>query len=60
MRYMTQINVRPPTFAVWTSKPEAVPDTYKRYLMNSLREDYELDGVPIRLLLRKSKNPYAK
>ena len=59
LRFMTQINVRPPTFAMWMSKPEALPDTYKRYLMNGLREDYGLDGVPIRLLLRKSKNPYA-
>ena len=60
MRFMTQINIRPPTFALWMSKPEALPETYKRYLMNGLREDYGLDGVPIRLLLRKSKNPYAK
>jgi GTP-binding protein len=59
MRFMTQINIRPPTFALWMSKPEALPDTYKRYLLNGLREDYGLDGVPIRLLLRKSKNPYA-
>lgn len=60
LRYMTQINVRPPTFAIWVSKPQMLPDTYKRYLMNALREDYEMDGVPIRLLLRKSKNPYAQ
>lgn len=59
LRFMTQINVRPPTFAMWLSKPEALPDTYKRYLMNGLREDYALDGVPIRILLRKSKNPYV-
>jgi GTP-binding protein len=45
---------------MWLSKPEALPETYKRYLMNGLREDYGLDGVPIRLLLRKSKNPYAR
>lgn len=59
LRFMTQINIRPPTFALWLSKPEALPDTYKRYLLNGLREDYGLDGVPIRLLLRKSRNPYA-
>lgn len=59
LRFMTQINVRPPTFAAWVSKPDNLPDTYKRYLINNLRKDYDLPGVPIRLLLRKSKNPYA-
>jgi GTP-binding protein len=59
LRYMTQINVRPPTFAVWVSRPDDLPDTYKRYIVNQLRADYELPGVPIRLLLRKSKNPYT-
>lgn len=59
MRYMSQINVRPPTFAVWVSKPDNLPDTYKRYLINNLRRDYDLPGIPIRLLLRKSKNPFA-
>lgn len=59
LRYMTQINVRPPTFAVWVSRPDDLPDTYKRYIVNHLRIDYELPGVPLRLLLRKSKNPYT-
>ncbi len=59
LRFMTQINVRPPTFALWVSKPDNLPDTYKRYLVNNLRKDYDLPGVPIRLLLRKSKNPFA-
>lgn len=59
LRFMSQINVRPPTFALWVSKPDNLPDTYKRYLINNLRKDYELPGVPIRLLLRKSKNPFA-
>lgn len=59
LRFMSQINVRPPTFALWVSKPDNLPDTYKRYLINNLRQDYDLPGVPIRLLLRKSKNPFA-
>lgn len=59
MRFMTQINVRPPTFALWASKPDDLPDTYKRYLINSLRVDYDLPAVPIRLMMRKSKNPFA-
>lgn len=59
MRYMTQVNIRPPTFAIWMSKPDALPDSYKRYLMNGLREDYGLTGTPIRFLLRTTKNPFS-
>lgn len=59
MRFMTQINVRPPTFALWASKPDDLPETYKRYLIKSLRKDYDLPAVPIRLMMRKSKNPYV-
>lgn len=60
MRYMAQINIRPPTFAMWMYQPEELPDTYKRYLMNGLREDFGLQGVPIRLLLRKSRSKFEK
>lgn len=60
LRYMTQVKARPPTFALWCSKPKDLPEDYQRYLINSLREDAELGGVPIRLMLRTSKNPYAK
>lgn len=59
LKYITQINIRPPTFAMWVSQAPELPDTYKRYIMNALREDFGLDGVPIRLLIRTSKNPYA-
>ncbi len=59
LKYITQIKTRPPTFAVWVSKPDDLPQTHQRYIMNSLREDYDIAGVPIRLLIRKSKNPYA-
>ena len=59
LRYMTQIKTRPPTFAFWTSRPDAVPESYMRYLMNGLRSDFDLDGVPLRLALRKGRNPYA-
>ncbi len=58
LKYITQIKTRPPTFALWVSKPQDLPDTYKRYIINGLREDYEIPGVPVRLLLRASKNPY--
>jgi GTP-binding protein len=59
LRYATQVKSRPPTFALFVSRPDAVPDSYTRYLQNGLREVFQLDGVPLRLLLRKGKNPYA-
>ena len=59
LRYMTQVKVRPPTFVMWCSKPDDMPEDYKRYLINGLREKFEIDGVPIRFNLRTSKNPYA-
>ena len=59
LRYMTQINIRPPTFALWVSRPKELPETYKRYLLNGLREDFGLKGIPLRLLVRTSKNPFS-
>jgi GTP-binding protein len=58
LKYITQINIRPPTFSVWVSKPKELPETYKRYLLNGLREDFGLEGIPLRLLVRTSKNPF--
>jgi GTP-binding protein len=60
LRYMTQVKARPPTFALWLSQPGELPDSYQRYLVNGLRDPFGLKGVPIRLLLRGSKNPYAE
>ena len=60
LRYLTQSNARPPTFVLFCSRPKAVPDSYVRYLVNSLRQTFDLGGVPIRLHLRKGANPYAK
>jgi GTP-binding protein len=59
LRYMTQANTRPPSFALFTSKPGELPDAYRRYLTNALRRDFDLPGTPIRLMLRQSDNPYA-
>lgn len=59
LRYLTQSRARPPTFAAFCSRPDALPAAYKRYLVNKLREDFGFSGVPIRLMLRKSDNPYA-
>ena len=59
LRYMTQIKTRPPTFALFASRPAALPESYLRYLTNGLREDFGLTGVPIRIALRKGRNPYV-
>jgi GTP-binding protein len=59
LRYMTQVNIRPPTFALFASRPGELPESYRRYLVNLMREDFDLPGVPIRIMLRKSKNPFA-
>ena len=60
LRYMTQVNTRPPSFALFASKPAELPDSYRRYLVNALREAFELPGTPIRLMLRQGKNPYDR
>lgn len=59
LRYMTQAKSRPPHFIVFCSRPEALPDSYTRYLVNGIRETFELPGCPIRLTLRKGENPFA-
>jgi GTP-binding protein len=59
LRYITQANARPPTFIVFCSRPKALPESYSRYLVNSLRDNFDMPGVPIRLHLRKGDNPYA-
>ena len=60
IRYMTQAKARPPTFIIFASKPEELPEAYTRYLINGLRETFKLPGVPLRLFVRGGKNPYAK
>ncbi|XWN33772.1 MAG: ribosome biogenesis GTPase Der [Devosia sp.] len=59
IRYMTQAKARPPTFIAFCSRPDALPAAYRRYLVNGIRETFDLPGVPIRLTLRKPDNPYA-
>ncbi len=58
IRYLTQAKSRPPSFVAFCSRPEALPEAWKRYLVNALRDDFKLAGTPIRLLLRKGENPY--
>ena len=60
IRYMTQVRTRPPTFALFASRPVDLPESYLRYLIRGLRADFSLSGIPVRMLLRKgSENPYA-
>ncbi len=60
IKYMTQTKTRPPTFKLFTNDPDSVTDAYRKYLMNSLRDDFDMPGVPIRFHFMKSDNPYAK
>jgi len=59
LNYITQPKTRPPSFVLFCSRADAVPDSYRRYLVNALRESFALPGVPIRLTLREKANPYA-
>lgn len=59
IKYMTQAKTRPPGFVISCSRPESMPESYVRYLSNSLRETFRLAGVPLRLMLRTSDNPFA-
>lgn len=59
LRYITQAKARPPTFIAFGTRAEQMPEDYQRYLVNSLRETFILPGVPIRLQLRGTKNPYT-
>ncbi len=58
LKYISQTKTRPPTFVVKSSRAAAVPESYKRYLVNQLREDFDLPGIPIRLLVKAGRNPY--
>ena len=59
LRYITQAKIRPPSFFIFSSNPEGLPDSYLRYLTNSLRDTFDFGGVPIRITVRKTGNPYA-
>ncbi|MDZ4108782.1 MAG: ribosome biogenesis GTPase Der [Brevundimonas sp.] len=59
-KYMAQTKARPPTFVLMASRAESMPEQYKRYLVNNLRESFDLPGTPIRLIVKSgSENPYA-
>jgi GTP-binding protein len=58
-RYIAQIKTRPPTFVLLCSRAEEMPESYKRYLINGLREAFDLHATPLRLVVKAGKNPYA-
>jgi GTPase len=60
LNYVTQPKARPPSFVLFCTRADAVPDAYRRYLINGLREAFDLAGTPIRLTLREKANPYAR
>ncbi len=60
LRYMTQAKARPPTFILFGTRAELLPEDYQRYLVNGLREQFDLPGTPIRLQMRGTRNPYAE
>jgi GTP-binding protein len=60
LRYVTQAKARPPTFIAFGTRAERIPEDYQRYLVNSLRETFNLPGTPIRLQLRGTKNPFSE
>jgi GTP-binding protein len=58
-RYLTQIKARPPTFVLIASRAEDMPESYKRYLVNGLRDAFDLHAAPVRLIVKAGKNPFA-
>jgi GTPase len=60
IKYMTQVKARPPGFMLSCTRPDSVPESYTRYLVNNLREEFKLTGVPLRMVYRASDNPFAK
>ena len=58
LKYMTQVKARPPAFMISCTRPDALPESYTRFLTNGLRNDFQLPGVPIRIHFKASDNPF--
>ena len=59
LRYVTQIKTRPPSFVIFGTRVDQLPESYRRYLVNGIRRDLGFGAVPVRLTLRSPKNPFA-
>lgn len=60
LKYISQTNTRPPTFAILANKARYLPESYSRYLLNNLRESFDFQGVPLRIFVRQRENPFDK
>ena len=60
LKYISQTNTKPPTFAVFANRSEHLPASYERYLVNNLRKSFDFDGVPLRIFVRQRSNPYVE
>ncbi len=59
LKYISQTNTRPPSFAIFANRSEHLPDSYSKYLINNLRKSFGFEGIPLRIFVRQRKNPYA-
>ena len=60
LKYISQTNTRPPTFAVFANRSEHLPASYEKYLLNNLRKSFDFNGIPLRIFIRQRKNPYVE
>jgi GTP-binding protein len=58
LNYITQARVRPPSFVIWSNSPDAIQESYKRYLRNKMRDTFGFEGTPLRLKLRRKRRPW--
>jgi GTP-binding protein len=58
-KYIAQTKARPPTFVLFATRADQLPDSYRRYLVNSIRQSFDLPGTPVRLTVKSGRNPYA-
>ena len=58
LKYISQTNIKPPTFAIFANRSEHLPASYERYLLNHLRKSFGFDGIPLRIFVRQRENPY--
>ncbi len=59
-KYMAQTKARPPTFVLFATRADQLPDSYRRYMVNGIRQAFDLPGVPIRLTVKSGSNPFAE
>jgi GTP-binding protein len=60
LRYITQVKNRPPSFVVFGNRTDELPDSYRRYLLNSMRRDFNMEAIPLRLEFRGRSNPFDR